>query len=424
MERVNIVASHIAQNETSSENQDAFGHLKLAPPDVILGTAVAYRNDPDANKCNLGVGAYRDDNEKPYVFEIVRQAQKEIVDEKLDKEYLPIEGHAGFNKAAQNLIFGDHQLSKEGKILTIQTISGTGALRVGFEAIKIFIPGDIYYSDPTWANHIAIIEKAGLTPKKYTYYNAKTKSLDFDGMCQSLEGAKPGSVVLLHVCAHNPTGVDPTADQWRILAKLMKAKKLFPFFDSAYQGFATGDLIRDSQSIHIFLEEGHQMFVAQSLSKNMGLYGERIGALHVVCKSKETAEKVLSQINLIIRPMYSNPPSNGARIAFKILTKPEYRAKWDEELKQVSGRIISMRRALFEELNRLQVPGNWDHIINQIGMFSYTGLTPEQCDVLINKHHIYLIRNGRISMCGVTTKNAKYIAKAIQDAVVNTPKTN
>jgi len=283
----------------------------------------------------------------------------------------------------------------------------------------MFAPGDVYYSDPTWGNHISIIEKAHLVPKKYPYFHPKTKGLDFEGMCKGLEAAAPGSIVLLHVAAHNPTGVDPTPEQWRILAKIVKAKKLFPFFDSAYQGFATGDIRRDAESIQIFLEEGLQMFVAQSLAKNMGLYGERIGALHVVCTSKDVAERVLSQLNLIIRPMYSSPPSNGARIAFKVLSNPQYRKRWEEELKGVSGRIIEMRRVLHDELVNLKVPGTWDHIVKQIGMFSYTGLTPAQCESLINKHHIYLIKNGRISMAGVTTKNVKYIAKAIQDVVEN-----
>jgi aspartate/tyrosine/aromatic aminotransferase len=420
MERLSQLAAHLSQNQTNGDAGDVFGHLSLAPPDPILGTSTAYKKDTDPNKVNLGVGAYRDDNEKPYVFEVVRQAQKEIVDENQDKEYLPIEGHAGFIKAVQNLVFGaEHPLVKDGKIVTVQSLSGTGALRVGFEFLKQFIPGDVYYSDPTWGNHISIIEKAGLTHKKYPYFDPATKGLNFDGMVKTLEGAKAGSIVLLHVCAHNPTGVDPTIEQWKILAKLFKAKKLFPFFDSAYQGFATGDLTRDAISVHTFLEEGLQMLVAQSLAKNMGLYGERVGALHIVTTSKPVAEKVFSQVSLVIRPMYSNPPSNGARIAFKVLSNPTYRTRWETELKQVSGRIQEMRRVLYEELLRLKVPGTWEHIINQIGMFSYTGLNAKQCECLIDKHHIYLIKNGRISMAGVTTKNVKYLANAIEDAVKN-----
>jgi aspartate/tyrosine/aromatic aminotransferase len=422
MERLQVLAGHLSQNQVNDSN-DVFGHLKLAPPDPILGTTTAYKNDKDPSKVNLGVGAYRTDDEKPYVFEVVQQAQKEIVDEKQDKEYIPIDGHPGYVKAVQNLLFGEgHPLLKEGKIVTVQTLSGTGALRVGFEFLKLFAPAEVYYSDPTWGNHISIIEKAGLTHKKYPYFDPKTKGLDFNGMVKTLEGAKPNSIVLLHVCAHNPTGVDPTPEQWRTLAKLFKANKLFPFFDSAYQGFATGDLTRDAISVHTFLEEGLQMLVSQSLAKNMGLYGERIGALHIVTTSKSVSERVLSQVNLVIRPMYSSPPSNGARIAFKVLSNPQYRARWEKELKDVSQRIINMRKLLFDELIRLQVPGTWNHIIDQIGMFSYTGLNAKQCGVLINKFHIYLITNGRISMAGVTTKNVKHIALAIQDAVVNAPK--
>jgi len=310
-------------------------------------------------------------------------------------------------------------LLKEGKVVTVQTLSGTGSLRVGFEFVKTYIPGDVYVSAPTWGNHHAIIEKSGLKWIEYPYFDENTKGLNFKGMYEKLSQAQAGSTVLLHACAHNPTGVDPTLDQWTELAKLFKEKKLIPYFDSAYQGYASGDLEKDAQSIHIFLNHGLQMIISQSYAKNFGLYGERIGALHFVAKSKDVAVRVLSQIKLVIRPMYSNPPLHGARIVHKVLSNPALAQEWREELKMVSERIITMRRALRDELKSLGTPGTWDHIVSQIGMFSYTGLGPKQCDVLIQKYHIYLLRNGRISMAGITSKNVKYLAKAIHDAASN-----
>jgi aspartate/tyrosine/aromatic aminotransferase len=421
MDRLTSIASHLNANQTGAESGDVFGHLQLAPPDPILGTALAYKADTSKDKMDLGVGAYRDDNEKPYVFNVVKKAEQEILSDKsLNKEYLPIDGIAQFCDLSQKLIFGaENPLVKAGKIVTVQTLSGTGSLRVGFEFVKNYIPGDVYVSKPTWGNHHAIIEKAGLKWIEYPYYDDKTRGLNFNGMYDCLKGANSGSIVLLHACAHNPTGVDPTAEQWRQLAKLFKEKKLFPYFDSAYQGYASGDLEKDAQAIHIFLNEGLQMLVSQSYAKNFGLYGERIGALHFVCTSKDVAAKVLSQVKIVIRPMYSNPPLHGARIVSKVLGNPQLAKEWKDELKAVSQRIISMRKVLREELIALGTKGTWDHIVNQIGMFSYTGLTPKQCEVLINKYHIYLLKNGRISMAGITTKNVKYLANAIHDAVTN-----
>lgn len=421
MDRLQTPTDLISQNETN-QPEDIFAHLTLAPADPILGTSLAWKADPSQEKMNLGVGAYRDDNEKPYVFNVVKKAEQEILSDKsLDKEYLPIDGLATFTEVSKKLVFGaENPLIKEGKIITVQAISGTGSLRVGFEFIKTYIPGDVYVSNPTWGNHHAIIEKAGLKFLEYPYFDENTKGLDFKGMKNTLSNARPGSIVLLHACAHNPTGVDPTVEQWKELAVLFREKKLFPYFDSAYQGYASGDIEKDNQSVQIFLNEGLQMMLSQSYAKNFGLYGERIGALHFVCKSKDVAAKVLSQVKLVIRPMYSNPPLHGARIVAKILSNDQYYKEWREELKSVSQRIQTMRKALRDELNNLGTPGNWDHIVNQIGMFSYTGLGPKQCEIMINKYHIYLLKNGRISMAGITSKNVNYLAKAINDAVVST----
>jgi len=269
-----------------------------------------------------------------------------------------------------------------------------------------------------------MVERAGLKSVEYVYYNPQTKAVDIKGMISSLEKAEPGSVVLLHACAHNPTGVDPTQEDWKQICEVMKKNSLFPFFDSAYQGFASGDLDKDAWAIRYFIDQGFQMFVAQSFAKNMGLYGERIGAFHIVCASKDTKEKVLSQIKPIVRQNYSNPPLHGARIADRILNNPANFEAWKKELKDVANRIIEMRTVLRKRLESLKTPGTnrnnlgtWSHITSQIGMFSYTGLNEKQCDILVKKYHVYLLRSGRISMAGINSKNVGYLAESIKACI-------
>lgn len=264
------------------------------------------------------------------------------------------------------------------------------------------------------------MKDSGLEVASYPYYKPANRGFDFEGMTQCLKGLKPGSIILLHPCAHNPTGVDPTPEQWRTIGTIIKENDLFPLFDSAYQGYASGDLEKDATSIRIFQELGIQMVLTQSFAKNMGLYGERVGAVHITCTTPEIAKKVLSQLKIVIRPMYSSPPLHGARIAAAILNNKENFEAWRRELKMVADRILWTRTALKNELNKIGTPGNWDHIVNQIGMFSYTGLTAKQCEILIDKYHIYLLKNGRISMAGITTKNVAYIANAMKDAILST----
>lgn len=280
-------------------SEDIFEHLTLGPVDPILGTTQAWKVDTDTNKMNLGVGAYRTEEEKPFVFEIVKQVEKELLkdllEDKINKEYLPIEGHAGFNEGSKKLIFGA-DASNLKNIVTVQSISGTGALRVGGEFLRKFIPSTIYVPKPTWTTHHAIFGNSGLKVGEYPYYNPKEKNFDCSGMLRYLNSLPAGALILLHAAAHNPTGVDPSQEQWRQIAEVMKAKKLIPFFDTAYQGFASGSLEKDAYAIRLFNERGFQMVVAQSYAKNMGLYGERVGALHVVCANTKTAEKVLSQL--------------------------------------------------------------------------------------------------------------------------------
>lgn len=414
MERLQVLAGHLCGN--------LFGHLELAPPDPILGTTLAYNKDKDPKKMNLGVGAYRCDMGKPYVFPSVKEAERRIsADTTINKEYLPIDGQEKFNRLSRELLFGaQSQAVQQKRIVTSQTISGTGSLRIGAEFIATYlrVPA-VYVSKPTWGNHVTIFQKAGVQVREYPYWCAKTRGLDFQGMTAALAGAPAGSVVLLHACAHNPTGVDPTQQQWQALAQLMQERQLIPYFDSAYQGFATGNIEGDAYGIRLFVERGFQCLVSQSYAKNFGLYGERIGALHIVCADEATAVKVLSQLKMVIRPSYSSPPMHGALIVTRILEDPALRRQWESELSQVSQRIITMRGRLVEELRKLNVPGDWSHITQQIGMFSYTGLTTSQCQKLISKWHCYLLTNGRISMAGINSSNVAYLATAIHDVVTN-----
>lgn len=398
-----------------------FGHIQMAPTDPIFGASNAFRIDPASEKVNLGQGTYRDDDGKPYIFPSVAEAERRIAaDASINHEYLGIDGLESFCTLSRALLLGDDcPAIAEKRVVSCQSISGTGALRLGAEFISWFLKDQtpaVLISDPTWGNHLTIFEKQGLKVVQYPYYLPATREMDFEGMMNCMRSAAPNSVVLLHACAQNPTGFDPSRQQWDQIADVMAERDLVPFFDSAYQGFATGDFESDAYAIRSFVRRGFQMFISQSFAKNIGLYGERIGCLHIVCSNAETASIVRSQVLMVVRPMYSSPPCHGAYIVQKILSDPELRASWIRELKAVSQRIIDMRAALVHELTTLGAPGDWSHITKQIGMFSYTGLTPEQCDVMINKWHCYMLRNGRISMSGVNTHNVNYLARAIMDA--------
>ena len=279
-------------------------------------------------------------------------------------------------------------------------------------------------STPTWANHHQIFSNVHLPTKAYPYFSARTKGLDFDGMLSAIKSAPRGSIILLHACAHNPTGVDPTESQWREIASVMRANDHFPFFDCAYQGFASGSLARDAWAIRLFVEQGFELCIAQSFAKNFGLYGERAGAFHFVAApgpdAVDTAKRVASQLAIIQRSEISNPPVYGARIASTVLNSPELFGEWEEDLRTMSGRIIEMRKALQEHLEKLGTPGNWTHITSQIGMFSFTGLTEAQVAKLREKWHVYMTKNGRISMAGLNTGNVEYFARAVDDVVRET----
>jgi len=383
-----------------------------------------FNKDTDKEKVSLIIGAYRNEEGKPYVFNVVRKIEEELFKERVNKEYLPLAGNEEFMEGAKKFVFGDDPKLLE-RVATNQSLSGTGALRIGAELLSISMPKEtkIYISQPTWENHVAVFRDAGLVNQEfYPYYNPADNSLDFKGMMEVLGKAEPNSIVLLHGCAHNPTGIDPTKEQWKEIVELCKSKQLLPFIDFAYQGFATGDIEADAFAVRLFAAEGLQFLVAESFAKNAGLYGERIGAIHVVCQDPDTANKVFTNMRVRNRAMFSNAPCHGAYIMNKIFKNPEYMKEWQEELKKVSGRIQKMRKLLFDELIALKTPGNWEHIINQIGMFSFTGLTQDQCEHMIEKHHVYLLKNGRVSMAGINEHNVKKVANAIHDAVTSKPK--
>jgi len=399
-----------------ARHYSVWNKVEKGPEDPILGVTVAFNKDTNPNKMNLGVGAYRDDSGKPFVLDSVRTAEKRILEQKLDHEYLPIAGLATFTKAAAQLALGSDSIHiKEKRITTVQTLSATGALRVAADFINRFLPGkEVYFPDPTWGNHQTIFKDAGVKGiKAYRYYDPKTVGLDINGLVADLKAATAESVIVLHACAHNPTGVDPNLDQWKQISKVCKEKNHFVLFDCAYQGFASGDPEKDVAAVRLFINDGHNIGLCQSFAKNFGLYGQRAGALSFLTDTPAEAEAVESQLKILIRPMYSNPPLHGARIVSIVLNDAELNAQWRKEVKGMADRIITMRRQLVQHLKELGSKKDWSHITNQIGMFCYTGLTPEQVEKLINNYHVYLLKSGRISMAGISSHNVKYLAESL-----------
>jgi aspartate aminotransferase len=326
-------------------------------------------------------------------------------------------GSAEFNGHSIKLAYGeDSPLIKDGKIAAVQTLSGTGACRLFGDFIHQYYPeSGILLPVPTWSNHLGIFKDAGVKTTGVRYYDPKTKGLDFKGLIEDLKAAPEKSFVLFHACAHNPTGVDPSPEQWKEISEVVKQKQQYPLFDMAYQGFASGDTERDAESIRIFLADGHQIAVGQSFAKNMGLYGQRIGCLSVVTESPQETAAVRGQIQLVARKQYSNPPIHGALLVSKVLSDPALKQQWYKEVKGMADRIISMRHALRTNLEAAGSKLPWNHITDQIGMFCFTGITPEQVDRLTHDHHIYLTRNGRISIAGINTGNVERLAHALHE---------
>jgi len=390
----------------------------MGPPDAILGVSEAFKRCEAPEKMNLGVGAYRDDSGKPFVLPSVREAERQILESQLDHEYLGITGLPSFAAAAARLALADAgNVIADGRNVTTQAISGTGALRIGSAYLAKFSGGrPVYLPKPSWGNHTPIFAHGGNELGGFTYYDPATCGFDAAGCYDDLRANVPeGACVVFHACAHNPTGVDPTPEQWKELSAICKEKKFLVFFDMAYQGFASGSVDKDAFAVRQFIDDGHLILLSQSFSKNMGLYGQRTGAFSVVCADTEEAARVESQIKILIRPMYSNPPSHGARIAEKILNSPALNDMFLADVKGMADRIITMRDQLRAGIEKRGNSNNWQHITDQIGMFCFTGLSPEQVAKLTAEHHVYLTKDGRISVAGVSSHNVDYLANAIHE---------
>ena len=395
--------------------------MEQAPPDPILGVSVAFRESTNPNKLNLGVGAYRTEDLQPYVLDVVKQAERRMLEADYDKEYLPMQGLAAFNQATARLLLGDDSDAiADERVATVQSLSGTGSLRVGAAFIAKFMPGaKVFLPSPTWGNHKNIFADAGVEWDEYAYYDAKTIGLDLEGMLEAISSAPEGSIFVLHGCAHNPTGVDPTMEEWEKIADAMARKSHVPFFDVAYQGFASGSLEEDAASVRLFAKKGIEFFCAQSYSKNLGLYAERVGAINAVLADSASAKKTLSQMNRIARAMYSNPPVHGARIAATVIEDPVLFERWNEEMREMAGRIKTVRGMLFDDLTKLNPDKDWSFVTRQIGMFSFTGLSEAQVKRMTDEHAIFMTKDGRVSLAGLSQAKCAYLANAIDDSFKN-----
>jgi len=392
--------------------------VELAPRDPILGVSEAYNADPNPKKVNLGVGVYYDDNGKVPVLECVRRAERAMLDNPSPRSYLPIDGLPAYDRAVRSLVFGqDSAAIKEERVVTVQALGGTGALKIGADFLRRVDPGaQVWISDPSWENHRALFEGAGFRVSAYPYYDAASHGLDFNRMAAALETLPPRTVAVLHVCCHNPTGVDLETDQWTRVIEIVKARGLVPVLDIAYQGFAEG-LDADGTVVRRFTDVYAPVFVANSFSKSFSLYGERVGALSVVTESAEEATRVLSQLKRVVRANYSNPPTHGGQIVATVLGAAHLRALWDQELAGMRERIKSMRRALVDKV-QARAPGfDFSFVMRQRGMFSYSGLSKDQVDRLREEFSIYAIASGRICVAALNSRNLDYVADAIAAVV-------
>ena len=391
-----------------------FNHLDPYPGDPILSLFQAFQKDPRPDKVNLSIGIYFDDAGRIPVLDSVHQAEAQLLAASAPKTYLPMEGPAALRSAVQALLFGaDHAAVKAGRIATLQTVGSSGGLKIGADFIKRWLPDSaVWISDPSWENHRAMFEGAGIEVCTYPYYDAETGGLKFDAMREALAALPPKSVVLLHACCHNPTGVDLTPEQWRALAPLLRDKQLLPYLDIAYQGFGSG-IDEDAYALRLLADEGLPCFVANSFSKSMSVYGERAGALSVVCSDAAEAQLVIGQMQATVRRNYSSPPLHAAGIVERVLTDPALRASWERDVAAMRERILAMRSRLHDVLVA-RVPGrDFGYFLQQRGMFSYTGLGAAQVDRLRDEFGVYLVRSGRMCMAGLNARNVERTAEAM-----------
>ncbi|CAM4262090.1 amino acid aminotransferase [Comamonas aquatilis] len=391
-----------------------FTAVEMAPRDPILGLNDQFAADTNANKVNLGVGVYFDDNGKLPLLQCVQAAEKAMMDKPTARGYLPIDGIAAYDNGVKALVFGaESDVVKSGRVSTVQAIGGTGGLKIGADFLKKLNPNaKVLISNPSWENHRAIFQNAGFEVENYAYYDAATRSIDFAGMLADLNAAAAGTVVVLHACCHNPTGYDITAAQWDQVIEVVKAKGLVAFLDMAYQGFGYG-IAEDGAVIGKFVAAGLNIFVSTSFSKSFSLYGERVGALSVVANDKEEAARVLSQLKIVIRTNYSNPPTHGGAVVAAVLNTPELRAQWEAELGEMRVRIKQMRQKLVDGLKAAGVTQDMSFITTQIGMFSYSGLSKEQMVRLRSEFGVYGTDTGRMCVAALNSKNIEYVCKAI-----------
>jgi aromatic-amino-acid transaminase len=398
----------------SSPAASLFAAVEMAPRDPILGLSEQFNADPNPAKVNLGVGVYYDADGKLPLLQCVQAAEKMMIEAPKARGYLPIDGIAAYDKAVQGLVFGaDSEPVKSGRVATVQAVGGTGGLKIGADFLKRLNPNaKVLISDPSWENHRALFESAGFVVENYPYYDAARRDVDFPAMLAALGNAAPGTVVVLHACCHNPTGYDITPAQWTQVIAAVKARGLVPFLDMAYQGFGEG-IAEDGAVIGSFVAAGLDFFVSTSFSKSFSLYGERVGALSVVCESKDSAERVLSQLKRVIRTNYSNPPTHGAQVVSMVLTTPALRTMWEGELATMRVRIKQMREALQTKLAAAGVKQDMSFITRQKGMFSYSGLNKEQMQRLRNEFGIYGVDSGRICVAALNGKNIDAVVAAI-----------
>ncbi|HEU4459907.1 MAG TPA: amino acid aminotransferase [Methylibium sp.] len=390
-----------------------FAAVEMAPRDPILGLNEQFAADPNPNKVNLGVGVYFDEHGKLPLLKCVAAAEKQLLEAPKARGYLPIDGIAAYDRAVQKLVFGA-EAAASGRIATVQGLGGTGGLKLGADFLKRLNPqAKVLISDPSWENHRALFTNAGFVVESYPYYDAtQPGGIDIAGLLAALGAAPAGTVVVLHACCHNPTGYDLTPAHWKQVIDVLKARQLVPFLDMAYQGFGHG-LAEDGAAVQSFLAAGLDFFVSTSFSKSFSLYGERVGALSVVCASKDEAQRVLSQLKIVIRTNYSNPPTHGATVVATVLDTPALRALWEEELAGMRQRIKAMRVALVERLGAAGVKGDLDYITAQQGMFSYSGLKAAQMQRLRSEFGVYGVDSGRICVAALNEKNLDAVAKAI-----------
>jgi len=395
-----------------------FSAVEMAPRDPILGLNEQFNADPNPRKVNLGVGVYYDDKGKLPLLECVLAAEKKMMEAPKPRGYLPIDGIAAYDAAVKSLVFGaDSEAVKSGRVATVQCLGGTGALKIGADFLRRINPAaKVLISDPSWENHRALFTQAGFEVEAYPYYNAAKRGIDFDGMLTALNVAPEGTIVVLHACCHNPTGYDITADQWDAVIAAVKARKLVPFLDMAYQGFGYG-IAEDGAVIGKFVASDQNFFVSTSFSKSFSLYGERVGALSVLSQDKEEASRVLSQLKIMIRTNYSNPPIHGAEAVAMVLETPELRALWEKELAGMRIRIKEMRAALVEKLKSAGVKQDMSFITQQIGMFSYSGLSKDQMVRLRNEFSVYGTDTGRMCVAALNSTNIDYVCESIAKVI-------